>query len=172
MIAGVASTRRDPSRASKGGWFRDANTIILVGFGKQPGQYNQSVLGAQFSTNRVDEDTRTFRLDAGQKEPVALVIQGSHTPHNLYRGNRNRSKLSTLTGVFFKSYYGGTINNMVTWHKTAQTTASTLTLLWLKKNSLAVTNRSNPGRSEDVAAPEALPPFFFDVVVCDEGSSA
>ncbi|KIW11737.1 hypothetical protein PV08_09009 [Exophiala spinifera] len=49
VIAGVASTRRDPSRASNGGRVREPNTIVLVGFGEQPGQftwYDRSVLGA------------------------------------------------------------------------------------------------------------------------------
>ncbi|RVX68470.1 hypothetical protein B0A52_07893 [Exophiala mesophila] len=107
VIAGVASTRRDPSKASKRGKVREPNAIALVGFGEQPGQftwYDRSVVGAQFGSNRVDEEIRDFRLDAGQEEPVALMIRGSHPPHNLQRGNGNGPKPSTPTGVFFESH--------------------------------------------------------------------
>lgn len=82
-------SQRTP-QASQGGWVREANTIVLVGFGEQPSQiswYNRTVLGAKFGADCVDEDIRDFILDDRQEEPVGPVTQGSYTRHTLHDGN-------------------------------------------------------------------------------------
>jgi len=80
-IAGVASVQRSWDKSPLNGWRTEAKTIVLVGFGPEPGQfswYARSVLGRRFGQQAIDEEIDGYRSDAGQDRPPGPVGRPGH----------------------------------------------------------------------------------------------